>query len=433
VAFLKEQAMMSANVSFPSKANDASDVENSPRSTSAGGASTPSTASLTPPPSPTGSRGRDQLSENVASDHEDRDRQFEALDAELADCEGEASIPLAGLSSSRAGIPKTPEYAPFVVRNTFLDELIRPMSLDGFFSERHVHSCPATRQHTANDDPLGALAAWGHDGGSSSDEEETHEFFNTGSPRYNHESLETIYIRNTFINALVSRSESLEAFLQERKVQSCPNTERAPRMASTEQSAQNDVVTRGPSLDDEVLPPMPLPVGWIDFLQQVASAAQVIPAPPPPPAEWVSAARTRLRALGEQVMAEEAPGAVGAEMRGIPPPPPAEWAPTAFDFGVAKPPPLPTGELGSPEMPSLGSLLHSSGQCQPCGFFHTKGCGNGARCTFCHLCSSGVVKRRRREKREQFREAREAASLAAEKEVENLDIVENLTEVGTQN
>merc|ERR1711879_584784 len=104
-------------------------------------------------------------------------------------------------------------------------------------------------------------------------------------------------------------------------------------------------------------------------------------------------------------------------------------APTAFEFGVVKPPPLPTGELGSEEMPSVGSLLHCSGQCQPCGFLHTKGCTNGARCTFCHLCNAGEVKRRRREKREQFRAAREAASLEAQKEAENSDIVEHMTEV----
>jgi len=113
-------------------------------------------------------------------------------------------------------------------------------------------------------------------------------------------------------------------------------------------------------------------------------------------------------------------------MQGVLPPPPAEMAPTAFEFGVVKPPPLPTGELGSEEMPSVGSLLHCSGQCQPCGFFHTKGCSNGARCEFCHLCTPGEVKKRRREKREQFRAAREAAVLAAEKVAENLDITEIL-------
>merc|ERR1712238_62658 len=41
------------------------------------------------------------------------------------------------------------------------------------------------------------------------------------------------------------------------------------------------------------------------------------------------------------------------------PPPPIQWAPTAFEFGVSMPKPPPAGpELGSPEMPTVGSMLH---------------------------------------------------------------------------
>lgn len=46
-----------------------------------------------------------------------------------------------------------------------------------------------------------------------------------------------------------------------------------------------------------------------------------------------------------------------------------------------------TGPIsGMQELPSVGSLGHFRGQCKPCAFVHTKGCTNGKRCQFCHLC-----------------------------------------------
>jgi len=47
-------------------------------------------------------------------------------------------------------------------------------------------------------------------------------------------------------------------------------------------------------------------------------------------------------------------------------------------------------ETAVPEMPSLGSRGHMSGQCRPCMFVWRKvGCHNGSACSFCHLCSPG--------------------------------------------
>merc|ERR1712190_305159 len=53
---------------------------------------------------------------------------------------------------------------------------------------------------------------------------------------------------------------------------------------------------------------------------------------------------------------------------------------------------------GSDELPSLGSAGHALGECKPCAFLHTKGCGSGAMCKFCHLCGAGEKKRRQKEK-----------------------------------
>merc|ERR1712070_1238848 len=88
-SLIQVQAMVSINVTFDRKLNS-SDIENSPRSTSAGGASTPSTTS---------SPRQVQSPENLPSEHEALDRKFEAMEADMADCETEAALPMAGLSA----------------------------------------------------------------------------------------------------------------------------------------------------------------------------------------------------------------------------------------------------------------------------------------------------------------------------------------------
>lgn len=67
-------------------------------------------------------------------------------------------------------------------------------------------------------------------------------------------------------------------------------------------------------------------------------------------------------------------------------------------------------------VPSGGSAQHALGKCKPCAFVHrVVGCGAGAQCTFCHLCSPGEKKRRQREKFESMRRRRErrAATMAS--------------------
>mmetsp|Transcript_151212 Transcript_151212/g.263549 ORF Transcript_151212/g.263549 Transcript_151212/m.263549 type:complete len:531 (-) Transcript_151212:198-1790(-) len=58
-----------------------------------------------------------------------------------------------------------------------------------------------------------------------------------------------------------------------------------------------------------------------------------------------------------------------------------------------------SAELGSAQLPSIGSLGHHLRRCKPCAFANKAGCTNGAECTFCHLCKTGEKKRRRKEKR----------------------------------
>merc|ERR1719401_3389269 len=69
-------------------------------------------------------------------------------------------------------------------------------------------------------------------------------------------------------------------------------------------------------------------------------------------------------------------------------------------------------QLGSAELPSVGSLGHYLRRCKPCAFVTRMGCGNGAQCNFCHLCSVGEKKRRRKEKRLLFNATRRLSSVA---------------------
>mmetsp|Transcript_62199 Transcript_62199/g.161315 ORF Transcript_62199/g.161315 Transcript_62199/m.161315 type:complete len:171 (+) Transcript_62199:306-818(+) len=101
-----------------------------------------------------------------------------------------------------------------------------------------------------------------------------------------------------------------------------------------------------------------------------------------------------------------------------PPPPPPPQLPPALEEAEVPPPPeapaaapdaqkvsladaLPEPELGSSDMPTVGSRNHRLGNCKPCAFLHTKGCKNGQECPFCHLCERGEKKRRQKEKWQQ--------------------------------
>jgi hypothetical protein len=58
-----------------------------------------------------------------------------------------------------------------------------------------------------------------------------------------------------------------------------------------------------------------------------------------------------------------------------------------------------SAELGSAELPTVGSASHIAGLCQPCTFFWRSGCTKGVECSFCHLCEKGEKRRRTKEKK----------------------------------
>merc|ERR1719254_120442 len=69
--------------------------------------------------------------------------------------------------------------------------------------------------------------------------------------------------------------------------------------------------------------------------------------------------------------------------------------------------------LGTPELPSLGSVGHDQGECKPCAFFTSKGCKSGSQCPFCHKCEPGEKKRRQKEKRAFFGAMRKLQQVAS--------------------
>ena len=56
---------------------------------------------------------------------------------------------------------------------------------------------------------------------------------------------------------------------------------------------------------------------------------------------------------------------------------------------------------------SVGSSLHSEGQCKPClWFWRPESCRRGAECQHCHLCPPSAVKEKKRENRRMARASR---------------------------
>jgi len=66
---------------------------------------------------------------------------------------------------------------------------------------------------------------------------------------------------------------------------------------------------------------------------------------------------------------------------------------------------------------SVGSSMHFAGDCKPCAWrWKTGGCANKLSCRFCHICPDGALKKRRRAKLQDVKEAARIA--AAQKENE---------------
>lgn len=148
------------------------------------------------------------------------------------------------------------------------------------------------------------------------------------------------------------------------------------------------------SLLESTSPPPPL-------MPALQAEIPLIPAEPamlPPPSE--------APVLPKEVeLASVLPPPTAAPLATTEPPPPAH-APSLRLVDM-----LPTPELGSALLPTIGSAGHAIGDCRPCAFFYTKGCNNGMDCAYCHLCKAGEKKRRMKEHRHLTRSGRADSSV----------------------
>jgi hypothetical protein len=195
--------------------------------------------------------------------------------------------------------------------------------------------------------------------------------------------------------------------------------------ASTEWPLRNP--QRSLSFDDQVSKPMFWPRTMsgdvLDLLAEAAAAVQqpLAPLPAtsktllPPPAEFAPAEFQGLAARAAPpppplaAPAGLPPSFVSPASPAVPSKAPAVLGPktvslaAALDEEAVAAAAESFARLGTDDMPTMGSMSHSVGNCKPCAFMHTKGCQNGVNCRFCHLCDPGEKRRRQKEKKIQSR------------------------------
>lgn len=293
--------------------------------------------------------------------------------------------PILSLAQALGDPFESVERAPFFIRNTFIDApLCRPLSLEGFFNERVTHSCPASRPVSFDDigGPPGLAASrpisFDEVGVPPGLEDMGSPLVDKSLDIVNQAEHDPFYvIRNTFIDTVVQRPLSLEGFSQPREIRSCPTS----RPTSMEDMDMELPPGLGSLLDiiNEDSEPTP-PASPHGFRPHPTGEVGLSPIPPPP-MNW----------------------APGLTQSSFPSPPPPSFSPGGRVMQLSLSQMLSEPELGSSLLPSDGSAGHRTGNCKPCAFFHTKGCGNGTTCSFCHLCGPDEKRRRRVEKKQNKR------------------------------
>mmetsp|Transcript_4090 Transcript_4090/g.6323 ORF Transcript_4090/g.6323 Transcript_4090/m.6323 type:complete len:244 (+) Transcript_4090:73-804(+) len=188
-----------------------------------------------------------------------------------------------------------------------------------------------------------------------------------------------VFVRNTFLDTPVVRPFSLDEFVKERRIQSCPletcgssgseDFEEAPLHSSSLQRAVTLSATLITDVANDAAFKASLAVSsfrdWWNPVESFALPADSSTVPEhhhavyEPPADFEDQGTSQVICLA---------GALGEPV------------------------------LGSSELPTVGSAGHRLGTCRPCAFLHKRGCGNGVQCSFCHLCDAGEKKRRQKEK-----------------------------------
>jgi len=238
----------------------------------------------------------------------------------------------------------------------------------------------------------------------------------------------SIFVRNTFIDCDDMRPASLEEFIQERRVVSCP-------------TSRVEDPSEGIDLD---LPRLPEPLlrsktaGAIPARRIAAEAVEGgslgreqedgssesecstvdtaeagARTSPMNPTQLASSVRVlRLQdAIAAPLVADPWPQSGEGGGEGVV----ATQAVCSVSFAEPGSDQAASGSSGAAaSLPSVGSVGHDLGNCKPCAFFHAKGCSSGYDCHFCHLCDPGEKKRRQKDKRAFFGSMRSLRQLASD-------------------
>jgi len=271
-----------------------------------------------------------------------------------------------------------------------------------------------SRRSSRSTSPDSAAESGSFDDGSSQDGGSVSSSKSTNACSGDELAAPAYIIRNTFIATIEDRDVSLEGFLQNRQAWSCPPT-RAPSYELTDgdlpqvpnfsvNDADTSYIVRNTFIETSIGRPPSLE-GFYEE-RQVSSC-------PPTRLTSVDEEQTLshlLDGLNDQIDDVKTAGHLGCQTQ--------EACHSAFELSRqhAEEPDklvllihdaLGMPEVGSDQLPSIGSREHSSGNCKPCAFFHARRCKSGEHCGFCHLCGPGEKKRRQRVKDEQVQAAKQ--------------------------
>jgi len=262
-----------------------------------------------------------------------------------------------------------PMKIQFPVTKTFIQyPALRNPSLEAFFQERDTLSCPASRMASIDEDeeePCSLKAT----------------LDNSCAFKFSKEIEYTV--KNTFVDFGESlRNPSLEGFFHERELKSCPAT-RVQSLDDTQVQSPDDAKeydeqefqTRD---SHERVWDMERPalrsLSLEECLRDIEAKYQDLE-----PFDDIST-KTNTPQITAPVTPEIVSDPEDDIKEGIKP----------FNISIAD-------GLG---LWSVGSEKHFLGTCKPCAFLwkDENGCGNGASCTFCHMCPPGEKKRRKKDK-----------------------------------
>jgi hypothetical protein len=259
------------------------------------------------------------------------------------------------------------------VAKTFIQyPVLRNPSLDAFFKEREIASCPASRMASIDEEDAEVMENPSISNGTFECNPIAIKDVDQGT--FSGIAKEMEYtVKNTFVDYPAwepLRNLSLEGFFHERDCRSCP----ASRVQSVDDT-QETVITQGPSAfvveaPCDVEHSAPRSISLEECLRDIEAKYQDL--------EFYDNISTK--ANTEEDTAPSTPEILSDcedEVR-----------PRAISL---------TSSLG---LWSVGSAAHSSGTCKPCAFLwkDADGCQNGTNCKFCHMCPPGEVKRRKKDK-----------------------------------